>query len=443
MADSVFVGDIVIEGNKRTKDWVILRELSFRQGDRISSKQLDSLLKVESDRIFNTDLFIISKVEYKQNKYDQIHINVKVLEKWYLYVIPIIDVADRNFNEWLKDRNRDLSRLKYGVNFKQKNFRGRNESLKFGFKWGFNHEISAGYEIPYVDKKRTIGVATLFKYITNNSAAYQTQENKLTFYESDENNRKRLDINLSVTKRSKFYGNHGLKLAYRNHWASDSLIVLNPDYFLEGKNRARMLELSYNYKYDFIDMRAYPLKGHQVQFELQKSGLGIFDDINQWSFKTSLAKFTQISERLFLANSFTGKLSTPGLQPYSFMRGLGFRQEFVRGYDLYVIDAQHFALNRNTLRFQLLDKVLKIDKIMPLDQFNTIPLKIFIKTFFDGAYSKNRFVSTESNTLDNTWLYGGGVGVDFVTFYNSIIRVEYSMNGRGEKGIFFYYSADL
>lgn len=443
MADSVWINQIQIEGNKRTKDWIILRELSFKQGDRISSNQLDSLLTIEANKVFNTDLFIISDIKYQQENYDHIQIKIKVIEKWYLYIIPIVDVADRNFNEWLKDRDRDLNRLKYGINFKQKNFRGRNESLSFGFKWGFNREVSAGYEIPYVDKKRTLGVSTSIKYITNNGLAYRTEENKLAFHSDDNTNRKRLDLTLSIGKRTGFYSSHSLKTVYRSHSVSDSVTILNPNYFLDGRNRSRMFELSYRFSHDFRDMRAYPLKGHLLEIDFIKKGVGIFQDINVWEAKLHYSKFHKLSERLFIANTFRSKLSTTAQQPYGFLRGLGYSQEFVRGYDLYVVDAQQFILNRNTFRWMIFDKILKIDKIMPLDQFNTVPLKIFAKAFFDGAYSKNRFVSHETNTLDNRWLYGGGVGIDFVTFYNSTIRLEYSLNGRGETGLFFYYGADL
>lgn len=442
MADSVFVDGIEIEGNKRTKDWIILRELSFKQGDKLKSTQLDSLLKVESNRVFNTDLFIISTIDYQQKSTTQVQIKVKVIERWYFYLIPVLDVADRNFNEWLRDRDRDFSRLVYGVSFKQKNFRGRNESIKLGAKLGFNRSINLSYSIPYIDKQRTISIATLVKYTTNNGVAYQTVGNKLAFFESEAINRKRFDASIGLGKRVGFYTNHSLKIGFKNHWVSDSISQLNPNYFLDGSNNVQMIELAYRFSRDFRDVRAYPLEGHLLEVDVEKQGLGIFNELDIWATKAHYSKFTKLSKRLFMANTFRGKLSSPQ-QPYGFQRGLGFRQEFVRGYDLYVIDAQQYLLNRNTLRWMFFDKTLNIKKIVPLEQFNTVPLKIFAKAFFDHAYSNNRFVSTEANTLDNRWLYGGGVGLDFVTFYNSTIRLEFSMNGRGESGLFYYYSADF
>ena len=50
------------------------------------------------------------------------------------------------------------------------------------------------------------------------------------------------------------------------------------------------------------------------------------------------------------------------------------------------------------------------------------------------------YVSNETHindhSMQNAFLFGTGIGLDFVTYYDKIIRIEYSFNKSWEKGIF-------
>jgi hypothetical protein len=43
------------------------------------------------------------------------------------------------------------------------------------------------------------------------------------------------------------------------------------------------------------------------------------------------------------------------------------------------------------------------------------------------------------NNMSNSFLYGTGVGLDFVTYYDKVFRFEYSVNAKGEGGIFIHF----
>jgi hypothetical protein len=55
----------------------------------------------------------------------------------------------------------------------------------------------------------------------------------------------------------------------------------------------------------------------------------------------------------------------------------------------------------------------------------------------------NEFTDPENTTLSNRYLFGGGIGLDIVTYYDLVIRLEYSMNDRAETGFFINVRADL
>lgn len=46
-----------------------------------------------------------------------------------------------------------------------------------------------------------------------------------------------------------------------------------------------------------------------------------------------------------------------------------------------------------------------------------------------------------NNTLEGNFLYGWGVGLDLVTYYDNIFRLEYTINKFGESGFFLHFGA--
>jgi hypothetical protein len=47
------------------------------------------------------------------------------------------------------------------------------------------------------------------------------------------------------------------------------------------------------------------------------------------------------------------------------------------------------------------------------------------------------------NPLANQLLWGTGVGIDFVTYYDLVIRFEYTINKQGETGFFINLVAPI
>jgi len=45
-----------------------------------------------------------------------------------------------------------------------------------------------------------------------------------------------------------------------------------------------------------------------------------------------------------------------------------------------------------------------------------------------------------SNPLQSKLLWGNGISLDYVTYYDKLLRIEYSVNHLGEKGVFLHFS---
>ena len=69
--------------------------------------------------------------------------------------------------------------------------------------------------------------------------------------------------------------------------------------------------------------------------------------------------------------------------------------------------------------------------------YGKIPFRIYLKGYADMGYVYNKN-NTNVNPLNNKFLYSGGLGIDIVTIYDVVLRFEYSINQRGERGFYIH-----
>ena len=434
------INNISVEGNYRTRTTIILREMALEPGDRLTEKELVERIEIDRRKIVNTNLFVTVDVVYFPDPQDSSLVNIRVVvkERWYFVVLPVFQLADRNFNEWWYDRNRDFRRTTYGMYLSYKNLTGRADRLNLEANFGFVPRYQISYSVPYIDKAQKTGITTGMSYTTNKTLPYRTWEDKLDFFNSENLNRERFLTFVSLTRRNKFYGFHGLDLRWNYLQLSDTLTRLNPNYLLGARKEQHYFQLTYTYSYDRRDNVQYPLRGYRYGIQASKLGLLPSDNVNQSFLYGWANRYVPLGEkdRWFYNSGITARVSAPVLQPYAQTVGLGYRLNLVRGYELYVIDGQHFFLWDNELKFKLFD-FTKTLPWLPVRQFNTIPLTAYLNTFADLGYVRNYYPELSNTRLGNKLLAGAGVGFDVVTFYNMVFRFNYTINGLGQDRFFF------
>jgi hypothetical protein len=67
---------------------------------------------------------------------------------------------------------------------------------------------------------------------------------------------------------------------------------------------------------------------------------------------------------------------------------------------------------------------------------------MYANLFFDCAYSWKMPVN-QTSFLDNKFIFGTGIGLDFVTYYDKVLRLEYGINDMGETGLFIHFVAPI
>ena len=442
----VHIDSIHIEGNKRTKVRIILRELTFSQGDSIPLSIMPSILEQNRLRLMNTGLFLNAKINIKNWTADNhATADIVVTENWFIYPIPIFEIADRNFNVWWKEQHHDLRRTNYGMRLTFNNITGRRDPLSAVVQMGYTPKYSFNYSLPYINKKQTIGVSFSYYNAVNREVGYTTDSNKIVFHKNrDKFLQKREATSTALSYTPGLFTSHALAVGYsRNRVDTIIANTLNPDYYLNNHIRQHYLWMYYSVTYDKRDIRPYPLNGYYFNFYAQKNGFSSKADVNTLDVSARFAQYISFSKKWSFETIVKGKTALiRNKQPYTHLRGLGFGSDFLRGYEYYVVDGLDFGYAKNSLRFELVNKTYDLRRYArweKMKSFMELPLKSYLRLNFDAGYVHNPFATT-TNTLANRPLYGGGIGFDLVAYYNMVWRFEYSFNHLGEKGLYFSYS---
>lgn len=442
-ANIILITDITFAGNKTTKIPIIKRELLFNIGDTLSIKNLQKKINQSRLNLINTSLFNFVTITYQINFNYHVTVHIEMIERWYLWPFPIFEISDRNFNSWWETK--DIDRINYGLFFVKENFRGRKEVLKLFIRMGYDEEYSISYKIPYINKQKTLGIAFATGFAGKKSISYQTKDNRLLNFKDEQHYlRQKTFYFLQFSYRKHINTTHSLLFSYDNFLYQDTILKLNPFFTPNNNRNNRFISIIYKFAHDKRDVKAYPLKGYYFESVLSKHGIGVFNDkdINVTSIAATANKYYTFGNRWYGANGFSGKLSIPGYQPYSLYQALGYGDEFVRGYEYYVIDGQHFILNKNILKFALVPTRINKLPLIPTPKFNTIHWAIYTNIYTDFGYSYEN-APFNSGKLVNSLLIGAGAGLDFVTYYDKVLRVEYSINKMMEHGLFLHFFAAL
>lgn len=430
------VGVIYIEGNRRTKSYIIERELPFKPGDHVYLPELVKGFEVSRQQLFNTGLFNEVVVALKSFRGYEVDILIQVKERWYTFPIPYIKPVDRNLSEWSR-QGYGLNRLNYGLKFTQYNFTGRNDKLRFWLITGYTKQIQFQYDQPYADKTLRHGYGIGFSYAFNREINYATRNNQQMFTDSLADGIRRWEGKVEYTYRPGLRTFHAVRLSVVRQRVDSHLLNLNPKYFLAKSSAITYPELSYNIRYVNVDYVHFPLTGWIAEAGILKRG--IQKDMNMWQLTAKANRGWRIAPKLYYSLQAAGVLRLPFDQPYINQRMFGYGDMFLRGLEQYVVDGVAAGLLRSTLRRELFR--FNINTPIRSRSHQRIPFRIYARTFGDMGYAYNK--NFTGNSLTNRMLYTGGVGMDIVTFYDLILRIDYSFNQLGQNGLFLHIKNDF
>ena len=431
------VASIIIKGNIKTKDYVIFRELEFEKNERYSAEELSKYIYQSEQNLVNLNLFNFIEIIKEKNK-NNFYITIILVERWYFLPYPIMEISERNFNTWWNEFSdndySDFSRLNYGVFLNWENFRGENQILRMKIRKGFKEHYLLAYEVPYFDRKKTIGINTNLQFFRRKKTHFKSYDNKLKYFESNTFSSIDYDLNTEIIYRNNIHQKHKLKLSCLVSIVSDSIIILNSNYLNNTDLSTNLFSLSYQFEYEKRDYIIYPLNGHFISFEIKKY---LSYSVPHIELLTNSAKHFNLTDNVYAGSSFKTKYSTEGNQPYFIQKGLGF-EDYVRGYEYYVIDGQSYWISKSALKYELIEKKYFEIPYMRKDQFKKSHYSLYFSIFSDLGYVID---NQNQSRLNNELLWGSGISLDYVTYYDKLLRIEYTINRLGEKGVFLHFSS--
>ncbi|MBX7225849.1 MAG: BamA/TamA family outer membrane protein [Chitinophagales bacterium] len=442
---SLFIRNITVEGNKHTREFVILRELTFQESDTILGIRLSKEFEKSQTNLQNLALFAAINFNIKNWENDSLDIVISVTERARFRPIPIFNLADRNFNVWWTEQNRSFKRVQYGAMVVYKNAFGLNHTISGTATFGFAQNYEVEYRVPYFNKKKSLGGNFKFGFTQSKQVQTGAFEDQTQFLEADKHLRRRYEVNTNFIYRPKIRNIHSFKLNYFHYNISDILSNSHPDYLLDGRNRVDFFQLGYSYEADFRNFKFFPTSGWFLKVDFERDGLGMFkEDVNLTRMTFTYNHYISLGEsgKHFTSHSMRMMLSGPEKQPYFLTRGMGFRQDFVRGNELYLIDGQRFFLFKNDYKYKVLDVKLNYIKKLKGKKFGLMPLSLYVGGHFDAGAVRDSYYA-QGNTLRNKMIYGWGVGVDFVTFYDRVFRLEYSFNQDFKNGVYLHFELPI
>jgi len=437
--DYFLVENIIFQGNTHTKTYVLLNELDFTIGDTIYLNQLN-IRKLENEkRILGTALFTAAQMNIKNwnTEKGRATIEFTLQENWYIYPSIIFELADRNFNVWWSEMDRDWSRVNYGLGVDHINLTGRKDKLKLKVQHGYTRKYEAKYNYPYIS--RTWGAFGEIFFANQKEIGYTTINNK-TVFEKQADERillRRFRTGVGANYRPNVFMFHDFKLEY-HHNSIDEFIATEvaPDYFLNGDTDIRYFALKYDFVFDQRVFNLYPEGGFMFFGNITKDGLGLFDDFNNLSVAVGIEKYFRLSDKLIWGGRLKAKTNLiRNKVAFANNTGLGYGSDLVRGYELYVVDGTDWALAKTSIRYRVLEKNINWGKYMLIPQFKQMNLRFFLRANLDFGYvHEPTYVAT--NTLNNRFLIGYGPAVDILLYHTYIMSFEYSFNHIGEGGLF-------
>lgn len=429
------VDSIAFEGDHRTREQLMVRELNFKQHDCISEDSLSAFLRVAEQRLFNTQLFNKVKADTLSISGKKI-VSFYVDERFPIFPKPNLEFADRNFNVWWAEQRRKLNRLNLGLGILHQNVRGRREQLGLEAQVGYTQKFAVSYNMPFLDKEKKHGIGASLAILNNMELGYITDKNKLLFKRFEEGFALRqYEAAAWYSYRPKFATTHIIGFNAKYIDLHDSIAQwYNPNYLGKGRNNAVVVGLSYRLQYNGVDNWNYPLEG------VRAIGIASADHIVGAKFLPAIHWqadwYQHIGGNWYYNFILRGRKAFGKDLPYIMQKNMGYGYDEMRGYEYFVHDGTFFNVLRSNLKYKLLDQQIKL----PVRFFRYIPVKVFMKALGDIGYTYNKTIG--NNILNNQLLYSYGIGLDIVTLYDIRIRLEYTVNKHGLSDVYIHRSGE-
>jgi len=445
-ASDMCISAILVSGNKQTKEFTILRELPFRAGDVLPEDKLIESLHIATNHLNNTALFNYVYIDYipdtlNRSDCESVIITISVEERWYYWPQVSLKLEDRNLSTWLHDKNFD--RITIGWGMRIYNVLGMRHKLTMSHYFGFEKGLRIGYYNIALDKARTQMLGFTGALLYNHTINAGAENNKVIYLHSANGYIDRtIDFAVNYTYRPGIRSVHSFNLGYKRSHLGDSVLKYNPAYWGTAEPINGTVRFVYDYTFEHRDYAAYPTDGWFAGGTLTALAADRFC-FRYGELNLRMQYYKQLLPRWFWGSRINTGLSFKNKPAYLYDQHVGYEEKNITGYDYYVVDGQHHAILNNDLRFCILPKrVFIFGSSADGSKFRKIHFTIYARLSYDLGYVYNDNPAA-GDRLSNRLLWGSGLGIDLLTYYDIVLNCSYAINRMGEGGFYFGIKAPL
>lgn len=458
-ARNIIISGIVINGNHTTKQYVITRELPFSIGTCADSLEFAELIESAKENLTNTSLFNYINIECKKddsafvrsdstylsnamrtqsdilNYPERIIVTITVEERWYYWPLIDIKLEDRNFSSWIKDAH--MNKITWNTGVKIDNMFGLAHKLVVNGSFGYEKGFSFSYNNIFLDRNgnHIIGVNGYNKY--NKTLNTYSEKNKAQYLKSFEGYmNKAFGGEISYTYRNNIRQRHTISLGFDRSSIKDTVLTVNQNFWGINGTRSHTFSIGYEYSLEGRNYNVYPTSGYFIDIKGKSSCVNGMD-LYYFKLNLNFQYYKPLGEKWFwstnanIGNIFKNK------RAYLYDKAMGYGNLNMAGYDYYVADGQHYMILNNSIKYLILPKTICTMNFMrKLSKFYKIHFTIYAKLMIDAGYISNKYYNP-GNELENKSLIGSGIGIDVLTYYDTVLSISYAINKFGEKGFFF------
>lgn len=397
------IDTILIGGNAKTREYVILNEMTLKRGDTATVRTIE----YDRNRIYSLGLF--TRVDISYDSLESMHfLFIDVSERWYLIPIPMIGFRDG-----------DPKRFFGGAGLLHNNVGGENKKLFASVVLGSDPSAGLSFSDPLfdVDHQLAISYGLSFSRVRNKSEKETARTG-----EFDEDH---YGGSIGLGKRFSLTQTAGLSFSYQgvevgSWWPGRTVSPNGKDHFMQ---------VVASYQYDSRDLSEYAREGSLFAIAVRKLGLGE-SSLSLTRIAIDIRKYVTLPLEFTFASRAQANLVAGGVDPTYDHVYFGY-SERLRGWFKTVYEGEDIAGGTVELRHYLLEpKVIRVGGLPLPEEFAVWRFGLAAILFANGGATWYRGDVLDWSTIQSG--YGGGLFL--MLPYGFGIRTEYAWNQyhRGE-----------
>ncbi len=406
----VKIDSIKISGNDITKDFIIRRELTIKEGDTVTEKIID----YNRERIFSLGLFSNVKLfVYRANEKKNLMITVS--ESWYIYPHP-----------YFRSEYNSINSSTFGLNLLYKNFRGRNEIINATVGFGYQPIYRLSYETPALVYDENLGIQVDLSY----SNLVNKNVEAATIVGS--NFKERAIYNsITLSKRINQFNRAFVTVGF-NYLETTLPGIEKVTASGSGIDRVPYAGISYNF--DSRNLKQFSVNGFYTFGSFVHKGFGV-NGINYNILLLDLREYQKIVGDLFGKWRFASRNTFGKTVPFYDYSYLGY-EERVRGNFKNRREGNNYLIASFEVNHPIV-KEWDVSLKLPLlpRSLTSARLGLYLGLFYNAGatYNNNQRLSL------NQFYSGYGIGFTILVIPYSSFRVEYAIN-QDRRGEFVFAS---